>query len=40
MSDLMFPDAKFTCVFVPVRGDLNECMNWLCEVNGVGGVIR
>ena len=40
LSSLMFPDAEFTCVFVPVRGDLNECMNWLCEVNGVGGVIR
>ena len=40
LSGLMFPNAKFTCVFVPVRGDLDECMNWLCEVNGVGGVIR
>ena len=40
LSGLMFPNAKFTCVFVPVRGDLDECMNWLCEVNDVGGVIR
>ena len=40
LSDLMFPDAEFTCVYTQVRGDSDACINWLCEVNGVGGVIR
>ena len=40
MSDLMFPDAEFTCVYTQVRGDSDACINWLCKVNGVGGVIR
>ena len=40
LSDLMFPDAEFTCVYTQVRGNPDECINWLCEVNGVGGVIR
>lgn len=40
LSDLMFPDTEFTCVYTQVRGNPDECINWLCEVNGVGGVIR